>query len=204
MWKQPPVQNRFVDEMDRQRLYKQHLKALAAAKPSLDTHQTATRKFLNPKHKRRTHRIFDGSKIQEEFQTQKAVPEFDIFSARSEPVSFQLHLPVADPVKLECRATRGIESARPVHSNKRLRDRNTTKREKIGTDPIRRPREAPAAARSVILVEDVSEIRSEEPPPKAESGVAFGADMWETSDETEEQVSAIDCFELIDDDDNDF
>jgi hypothetical protein len=191
MLKECPIQNRFVDEMDRQRLYKQHLKALACAKPSVETHQTPTKKFQRSKRRKKIHRIFDGSKLQEEFCTQKQTPDFDIFSTKSEPPSFRLRLPVTEAVKMEGRAARGAESARVVHRQKERP--KAAKRNKPLNDVIRPRREELEKKLTVPVVEVTREPT-----------VSFGADMWDTSDESDDEPCDLKCFALPDDDENDF
>jgi hypothetical protein len=173
MWKERPIQNRFVDEMDRQRVYNQHLKALACAKPSVETHQTSTKKFQRSKRRKKAHRIFDGSKLQEEFCTQNQVPDFDIFSTKSEPPSFRLRLPVTEAVKMEVCAARGAESARVAHREKERP--KAAKRNKPVNDVIRPRREELEKKPTVPVVE----------APR-EPTVSFGADMWDTSDEADD------------------
>jgi hypothetical protein len=188
MWRNPPAQNRFVDERDHQRLYKQHLKALASAKPSVDTHHEPLRKFQRSKRKKKPLWIFDGSRLHTEAPPEKVMSDVDIFSARSEPVP---HLPIADIPRTETRVGRRIESARAALSRKPLRemrDRNPVKKTKHESDLIRKRPITPD-------FEPASEIHA----PEFHPTVSFGADMWDTSDETDDENR--DCFEL---DDTDF
>jgi hypothetical protein len=188
MWRNAPAQNRFVDERDHQRLYKQHLKALASAKPSVETHQEPLRKFQRSRRKRKPLWIFDGSKLQTEAPPEKLTRDVDVLSARSEPVPDGFRLPIADIAHTETQITRRVQSARAAPPRKPLRDRNALTRGEERPDVIRK--------RPIRTdLETVSEIYTPEPY----TPVSFGADMWDTSDETDDDNR--DCFELEEDTD---
>jgi hypothetical protein len=169
--------NRFLDELDHERCYQQHLKAIASMKPSIETHQEPAAKFR----RRNRPRIFNGNtacpKAKEyEADTHRKPYDFDIFSARSEPRRLPIPCQIKDAPKQNHKRS---QTTRPQQPKRRPR-----------AELIRRrtEEEAPFVTNTGPAVQVVAESLSSE-----EIKVAFGDDMWDTSDENEETMN---CFEI--------
>jgi hypothetical protein len=142
--------------MEQDRLYKQHLKAIALMKPSIDSHQKPLKKFCPGQGKQKIVRIFNGSKIRHVQRTTEL--DSESMSTRSEPCPSQ---PPARPSTAMAKAAqlpRRAVSARAVHSK------------------------LPVHKKEKEITLEPSEITVEQ----SDLAVCFGADMWDTSDEMEE------------------
>jgi hypothetical protein len=161
-----------LDEMSADRLYQQHLKALASMKPSINSHQEPPKKFEKSRGKKR--RIFNGSKL----ANREKVPDIESMSARSEPEPSlgSIHTATA---KAELRSPRRAQTSRATRPKQPLCELPPN----VMADP---------ETEVICTRGEECETESGSFEPEGE-GVSFGADMWDTSDEAENDP---DCFDL--------
>jgi hypothetical protein len=157
--------------MEQDRLYRQHLKAIALMKPSIDSHHEPLKKFQR---KDKIVRVFEGAKVRH--APRIVQPDSESTSARSEPAPSQPQSRPATAIAKVAPAPRRAVSARAVHSKLTVRDCHSEEKVTDRCDPL------------PIAPPGLSD------PPALEQAVSFGADMWDTSDEMEEdQRSDSDC-----------
>jgi hypothetical protein len=181
-----PAANRFVEEKDKDRRYKQHVRAIAKMKPSLDTRQQAVKKFTLSARKNPNLRVFDGEKaVRNEkrrepnrHRSRKSESESEILSLASETSNISVgELDQCNPphVSFEWRPKTAVPGPRPAK-----------------VEVIRRPSEKCGSHQSIPQQEEV--FRREAKTGQFEFDgmkVKYGLDMWDTSDEE------TDCFELL-------
>jgi hypothetical protein len=163
---------RCLDGLEQDRLYRQHLKAIESMKPSIDSHQEPLKKFRKIQRKDKAPRRFDGAKVRHAPRT--AEPDSEAMSTRSEPQT-RAATAMANVAQIPRRAI----SARAVHS-------------KLPVRGARRPAGGEEKRAAAEPSDDAPSC-----PADPVLTVSFGADMWDTSDEMEEERRTdSDCFDL--------
>ncbi|OHT13032.1 hypothetical protein TRFO_03444 [Tritrichomonas foetus] len=107
MIREAPTVNRYVEEAETERQYQQHLNAIKKMKPSINTHASVR---IRDKQSNSRIRIFNGQKAIKapnrkekggdiSHSNSKELPEFDIFSARSQQEHYHPYIPTKPDTK---------------------------------------------------------------------------------------------------------
>lgn len=210
MIREADTANRFVEEMNHERQYRQHMKTMAGLKPTLDTHYDAPAKYRKDKGANHRVRIFDGKKAVKKTEQdvdslieKKKPVEFNIMSARPAERKFKLtdsKITKPAPAEKKRAQTARPAASRPVSSAAKVSPKTTQKKD----DLIRKkaePAEIPSARkRTTSKIPKTTEKRKlvnspakpepvrevQKPAVIEEYQVTHGLDMWDTSDDEDE------------------
>lgn len=119
MIREADTANRFVEEKNHERQYRQHMKTMKTLKPTLDTHYDAPAKYRKDnKATNQRVRIFDGQKA-----VRKMDQDVDSIAEKKKPVEMKSARPVERKLRLDSKPTKTApadktraQTARPAAS----------------------------------------------------------------------------------------